>query len=190
LEAYTANLSDQLNLVLDAQFGKQFSYDPSFRLFSKDKSGGSLYDLGIYPIAIATFFLGSLTLKQIEIQRSTSGLVLDFQAVLKGHGNSEARVRSSIVENLSNTLTLSVGSSEFEIEAPFIGNSSIFLQSSAGRREFFSRTNCPGFGLWKEAEFVEQIAAKPRSAKLNKLKGISIATHRILNEINNMEGNT
>lgn len=44
--------------LLDADFGLGLPFDPKHRLFNKELIGGSLLDLGIYPLFLALFLLG------------------------------------------------------------------------------------------------------------------------------------
>jgi predicted dehydrogenase len=44
--------------MIRASFCVRVPYDPKSRLFNVDTAGGSLYDLGVYPIEFATGFLG------------------------------------------------------------------------------------------------------------------------------------
>lgn len=46
---------------LSADFGISVPYDPEHRLFSPELGGGALLDLGVYPLAFASHFLGELT---------------------------------------------------------------------------------------------------------------------------------
>ena len=44
--------------LITASFCHQVAYDPNHRLFSKETAGGSLFDLGIYPIDFAIGIMG------------------------------------------------------------------------------------------------------------------------------------
>lgn len=44
--------------LITASFCHQVDYDPNHRLFSKDTAGGSLFDLGVYPIDFAIGIMG------------------------------------------------------------------------------------------------------------------------------------
>ncbi len=177
----------QSDWFLKAEFGKQFSYDPKFRLFSNEMSGGSLYDLGIYPIAIANFLLGNLTLEAGEIQRESSGLILDFQAILSNDQQCKVEIRGSIIENLTNALRLERGPERFEIDSPFIGNANVFFQSGSLKQQIYSTENLPGRGLWKEAHFMEMAASNLVRLEIDRLQEISLSTHRILDAINKLD---
>lgn len=168
---------------MKASYGKKFEYDPAFRLFSKEKSGGALYDLGIYPVASSVFLFGEPTLKEIEITRSQDGLVLSFAAVLSFAGNNEAYIQSSLIENLPNKLILTDDLNEFEVESPFIGNSSIHCVRGAEVLPVYSNSEMRGIGLWKEAEFVERISNGFENSGVTEIQKISLSTHRILHEI-------
>tara|TARA_R110002020_G_scaffold16307_7_gene57590 strand:- start:2687 stop:3751 length:1065 start_codon:yes stop_codon:yes gene_type:complete len=43
---------------LDAEIAWQHAYSPTNRLFDPSQGGGSLHDLGVYPVSLARFFLG------------------------------------------------------------------------------------------------------------------------------------
>ena len=180
-------LLSQSNWFLKAEFGKRFSYDPKFRLFSNEKSGGSLYDLGIYPVAIANFLLGNLSLETGEIQRDSSGLILDFQAILSNNQKCRVEIRGSIIKNLTNTLMLERGVERFEVQSPFIGNANVFFQSRSLEKQIYSTEDLSGQGLWKEAHFMDMAASNLVSREIERLQEISLSTHRILDAINKLD---
>jgi len=180
-------IQTQSNWLFNASFGKEFSFDPNFRLYSNEKSGGSLFDLGIYPTAAAVFLLGNLTLESAEIQRASSGLILDFRAILSNTQQCRAELRGSIQENLPNTLRLERVSMSFEIQAPFIGNSDVFFQNGPLWEQIYSAENLSGVGLWKEAFFIEKAASNLVSLEVGSLQEISLSTHRILDAINKID---
>lgn len=47
--------------AVSAEFGINVPYDPDHRLFNADLGGGALLDLGVYPLALASQYLGALT---------------------------------------------------------------------------------------------------------------------------------
>ncbi|MDT0331562.1 Gfo/Idh/MocA family protein [Nocardiopsis lambiniae] len=47
---------------ISAEFGVNAPYDPDHRLFNADLGGGALLDLGVYPLMLASWYLGELTL--------------------------------------------------------------------------------------------------------------------------------
>ena len=52
--------SGQLGKIVSvkADFGFKANFDPTSRLFDRDLGGGSLLDIGIYPLLLSMFFLG------------------------------------------------------------------------------------------------------------------------------------
>lgn len=74
---------------LHADFGINISYDPGHRLFNTDLGGGALLDLGIYPLALASRYLGELTVVGATRRLSPDGMV-DTQTSMLVRGDNGA----------------------------------------------------------------------------------------------------
>lgn len=76
---------------VEADLGAYRAFDPNDRLFAPELGGGSMLDLGVYPISFAQHFLG--TAEQIHVVGSLfdNGVDRDFSAALGyGEGRSAA----------------------------------------------------------------------------------------------------
>lgn len=74
---------------LHADFGINVPYDPDHRLFNVDLGGGALLDLGIYPLALASRYLGDLTVVGATRRLSPDGMV-DTQTSMLVRGDNGA----------------------------------------------------------------------------------------------------
>jgi predicted dehydrogenase len=63
--------------MIKADFSNQVPYQEDSRLFRKDLGGGALLDLGVYPISMATYFLGTKP-KQIVSNARIGQSEVDF----------------------------------------------------------------------------------------------------------------
>ena len=85
-------------LKLEADFGFSRPYDTSTRLFNKDLGGGSLLDIGIYPIFVALSTLEKP--KNIEAKATffENGADSSCNMVFQYDNHVEAYLRSSLIE--------------------------------------------------------------------------------------------
>lgn len=87
-------------LKLEADFGFTRPFDENKRLFGKHLGGGSLLDIGIYPIFAALSTLGKP--KQIDAKATffDNGVDSSCSMVFKYNNNVEAHLKSSLIEKL------------------------------------------------------------------------------------------
>lgn len=67
---------------VSAEFGSNVPYDPDHRIFNADLGGGALLDLGVYPLAFASQYLGELTVVGATRQLSPDHMVDTHTTVL------------------------------------------------------------------------------------------------------------
>ncbi len=72
---------------VSAEFGINVPYDPDHRLFNVDLGGGALLDLGVYPLALASQYLGELTVVGATRQLSPDRMV-DTQTTVLVRGEN------------------------------------------------------------------------------------------------------
>ncbi|GLU48405.1 Gfo/Idh/MocA family protein [Nocardiopsis ansamitocini] len=103
--------------VLNADFGNAVPYDPRHRIWAPELGGGALLDLGVYPIALASFFLGELTVVGATGHRAPNGVV-DAQAavVVVGAAGATGLLSCSLEAPLPNRVALAgtLGRIEFD----------------------------------------------------------------------------
>jgi predicted dehydrogenase len=70
-------------LHLKCDFGFPAKYDPKGRLFNPALAGGSLYDIGIYPLAMAQLFLGKdYQALDVHVKKAPTGVDDDLIMIL------------------------------------------------------------------------------------------------------------
>lgn len=76
---------------LEAELAWKVDYDPSHRLFDKAQGGGALYDLGVYPVSLARWFLGEPQEVRGVWRPAPSGVDVNAELTLQYH-EAEARI--------------------------------------------------------------------------------------------------
>lgn len=82
-----------------ADFGFQAPFLPDKRAFSKDLGGGSLLDIGIYPLFLSYLFLGKPKTIKASVTMSPTGVDEQCGMLLTYDGNQMAVLNSSFVSN-------------------------------------------------------------------------------------------
>ncbi|GAB3451007.1 Gfo/Idh/MocA family oxidoreductase [Streptomonospora sediminis] len=74
--------------MVSAGIGVRTDYDPAHRLYAPDLAGGALLDVGVYPVALASMFLGEFTDVQAQATKAPTGV--DAQVAMAVTGSSGA----------------------------------------------------------------------------------------------------
>ncbi len=82
--------------VITADFGFNVSFDPKSRLYDMSLGGGSLMDVGVYPLFLALTILGEPTTIKASANLSETGADKECSIKLQ-YPNAEATVFSSII---------------------------------------------------------------------------------------------
>ena len=88
---------------VDADFGLQFPWDPSHRLFDLALGGGALLDLGIYPLQLASLVLGAPAQVHAVGALGSTGADEHVAAVLAHERGALATIRAATRVNLECT---------------------------------------------------------------------------------------
>jgi predicted dehydrogenase len=84
-------------IQVKSDFGVKAPYDPDKRLFNKELGGGSLLDIGIYPVFIALLLLGEPDKISAEAKIGKTGVDESFSAVLKYKNGELATIFSTFL---------------------------------------------------------------------------------------------
>ncbi|MDX2546844.1 Gfo/Idh/MocA family protein [Streptomyces sp. WI04-05B] len=103
---------------LEADFGLRFPADPEHRLFDRALGGGSLLDLGVYPISLASMVLG--TPDRITAYGTLGSTGVDEHiAVLSGYDSGAVALAQSSVRATLGCTARITGTAGY-IELPFL----------------------------------------------------------------------
>jgi predicted dehydrogenase len=87
---------------IQADFGFKANYNPADRLFNMELGGGSVLDVGVYPLFLCQILLGYPKSIKANAQLSPTGVDEHCEAVL-GYENAEAVIISSFVYDTART---------------------------------------------------------------------------------------
>ncbi|WP_020526128.1 Gfo/Idh/MocA family protein [Flexithrix dorotheae] len=88
-------------ISIQADFGFRANFNPEHRLFNKSLGGGSLLDVGIYPVFFATHFLGEPKKIIASAKIGDTGVDEQLSVLLEYSSGKRATLTSSIVSNNS-----------------------------------------------------------------------------------------
>lgn len=126
-----------------ADFGFQAEFDPQSRLFAPELGGGTLLDIGIYPLNLAVMMCGDPV--EIQTMATLGATGVDEEcAILLRHAGGELSVLSASfrVDTPREAHILGTGGS-ITICCPWWGATRIVLQTNGGRPE---QIDLPGRG--------------------------------------------
>lgn len=92
---------------VSADFGFAASVGPQHRLLNPDLGGGALLDVGIYPLSMASFFLGEVEAVQAQAQMAASGIDLQTAFTLRHKGGAMSSCSCSLRARTPTELTIS-----------------------------------------------------------------------------------
>lgn len=146
--------------LITASFGFAAPADPSHRLFDPERAGGSILDVGIYPLTVAEMVTGAEAdeLRATGIVGSTG--VDEHVVVAARYGSVVAQLSSALRANLD--LGARIQGTEGIIEIPFFFAASEATLISGDDRETEARPH-PANGFEYEIQHVMQRVSAGRS---------------------------
>ncbi|MBY0239957.1 MAG: Gfo/Idh/MocA family oxidoreductase [Burkholderiaceae bacterium] len=120
---------------LSADFGFAAEVGPEHRLFNPDLGGGSLLDLGIYPLSLAAYFLGPVVGVNAVGELADTGVDMQASFALRHASGALSSCTSSLRAHTPNTLTISGSKGFLRLNPRFYCTESltIGLQDGSGR---------------------------------------------------------
>ncbi|HXX93898.1 MAG TPA: Gfo/Idh/MocA family oxidoreductase [Planctomycetota bacterium] len=119
--------------MVHADFGFRAPFDPKGRLFDPAQGGGSLLDVGVYPVSLATRLLGEPSRIQSSAVLGKTGVDEQASMLLDYEGGRQAVLSSAVRTETTHTAWLSGSEGRIKIEAPFWKGQRVIV--SAGGKE-------------------------------------------------------
>lgn len=107
---------------IKADFGFPAPYNPDGRLFDPNLGGGSLLDVGIYPLFLTTLLLGQPEKITARGNISEQGIDLDCHAILEYKNAKSAVISSSISYQMPITAEIAGTKGQIRIPCPWYKN--------------------------------------------------------------------
>jgi predicted dehydrogenase len=121
-----------------ADFGFQAPFDPHSRLFDRSLGGGSLLDVGIYPLFLTVLLFGEPETIQALGKLSGTGADEYCNVQFQYAGGETASIFSSITVKTSLTAELAGTKGRIYMHNPWYRTNSITLESNEGEPQEFS----------------------------------------------------
>jgi predicted dehydrogenase len=131
---------------LQANFGFTAPFDVNGRMFNKALGGGSVLDVGIYPIFLATLLLGKPSAIHAVVNKAATDVDESADMLLQYPNGTTAHLLSSIGFNTAITATILGTKGRIEVHNPFFKATDLSLILNDGTTETFSFPHlCNGF---------------------------------------------
>ncbi len=144
-------------LAVDADFGTRFPHDPTSRLLAPELGGGSLLDLGVYPVALACLLLGPPASVAAVSTAASTGVDAHTSVLMthSGAGHSagaHSLLSSSLVAEHANRAVVVGTEARVEVDPPFFTPGSFTVITADGTR---TRHDHPDAGVGLRHQAVE-----------------------------------
>lgn len=140
---------------LAADFGFQAPYDAEARWFNPALTGGSLLDIGIYPLFISKFVLGNpLEMKATGVM-APSGVDMNTSIALKYSSGATATLFSTFATKTDTTCEIHGTKGKIHMHSRFHETKGITVTIHETEQETFYETERLGWGYSYEAEAVQ-----------------------------------
>ena len=138
-----------------ADFGFHMPFDPESRLFNPSLGGGSLLDIGIYPLLLATLCLGYPN--EIKALATLTELQVDdeMMAILKYNKRGLAQIQSTIRANTRTEAFIFGDNGSFWVPGRWIDSQIFYVLKSDGQEELV-HSPWEGFGYQFQISAVEK----------------------------------
>ncbi len=144
---------------IESNFGFKAKFNPSSRLFDKSLGGGSIFDLGCYPLSFFMLFAKNpekITIMSKNLNYAKSNVDDDATATLNYNNKFEGKIHVSFKMNLNNICIIKGSKGSIKINEPWLpsNNSSIEVTNS---KHFYVKSINSKLSVY--ANQIEKVAA-------------------------------
>jgi predicted dehydrogenase len=140
---------------LSADFGFYFPFDENSRLFRKSLGGGSLLDIGIYPVFLALHTLGLPEKVEATAQMSKTEVDEVCDVVFSYPNGAKAELHSNVTKDTPTTAYFELEKATIKIESKWHNPSTVVITTAEATE---SKTfDVASFGYEYEARHVQEM---------------------------------
>ncbi len=161
---------------LEADFGFRPPYDPHGRLFNPALGGGSLLDIGIYPLYLSLISLGKAQESKVQYRLSESGVDQYCAMELSYPSGAKANLLSSFESKTPTEAYLKGNKGSIKLHSRFHHSERLTIETGGRSRDI--NLAYQGEGYFHEIEEVNQClqAGLKESPKMSLKKSLELAT--------------
>ena len=129
---------------VESNFGFKAKFNPKSRLYNKSLGGGSVFDLGCYPIS---FFMllteepNKISIKSKTLSYAESGVDNDATVILDYKNKIESKIHVSFKVNLENTCKIYGKKGFIKIYEPWLPNKKTIIEVSSNKHFYVKSIN-------------------------------------------------
>ena len=124
---------------IESTFGFKARYRPSSRLYNKELGGGSIFDLGCYPISFFMLFAKlqeKIFISNKKLNYAKSGVDDEATATLNYDNKFEGKIHVSIKSNLENSCTIYGSKGFIKVKEPWSPSNNDVIEISS-KKHFY-----------------------------------------------------
>ena len=167
---------------LNADFGFKAHYDPKSRLFNPALGGGSLLDIGIYPIFMSLLFMGKPTKTLSSSRLTVLGVDASSSVLLSYQGEKTAALFSTL--EAFTDVKCEIYGTEGKILIPIrFHEQNWYIISIKGQADQVVTATQIGFGYYYEIEHVNECLYQEKKESLIMSFEMSLNLMQIMDDI-------
>ncbi len=119
--------------TIESSFGFKAKFRPSSRIYNKELGGGSILDLGCYPISFFMLFANSkdkISLNDKKLSYAKSGVDDEATANLEYNNKFKGKIKVSIKSNLENSCVIHGTKGSIKVNSPWLPNKETVIEIS------------------------------------------------------------
>ena len=119
--------------TIESSFGFKAKFRPSSRIYNKELGGGSILDLGCYPISFFMLFANSkdkISLNDKKLSYAKSGVDDEATANLEYNNKFKGKIKVSIKSNLENSCVIHGTKGSIKVNSPWLPKKETIIEIS------------------------------------------------------------
>ena len=166
-------------------------FEPDHRIMRADLAGGPLFDLGSYPIALATHLFGAATTVSSVGRTPAGGVNGQISAWLEHAAGQQSSINTTILATTPTTAAIAGDEAMLTLHGPFFAPGRLTLTSADRRHEISWDEDAIGHeGLFFEAAEVARCIAEGRTESPLRPMSDVLTTLQAMDEIRGQIGQT